>query len=527
MAFDRSQVFDYIATADSWINLNDSLGEINIRTLIEPLIESIDDNGAVSYVLKKDERYRSSTLATVLDALSDVQLLPLNAIQQMQDHLYSLKETFQPKSPDDDVVPKNPEDKDAWGIDEAPSVWTTSKAIIALMNTRYINRDGLNHSIRYALRDSVYWLAEQAYDDGGWGYQRYSASTACQPCVSMTALAMKAILLAQSSQVLFNDDAKRSSRFHKIKRALNRGKDFLLNNKKIDSDGSIYWEYRGVPGVAITMWATDALKLFAESDIQGYSNSEYHDIEAHTLQYIYNNLPTDNNLSNYSQSEKFFSATSNEGGLKYKVQLKKDKCFYTFKPYIISSLLDRGEDPLHPQIVLMIKWLLNNREQHWAIAEYNSSAPCSISAAMAINVIVKWLKKVSEKSFSRTVRLIVSDEVSQDCEYGLPCNHQQQVPVHSSNEFVKKYLHLLLWVATIVVITLWISGPIGRLELGLNILCVLLCALALNLQPIRNAIITLYNDRKSLFVGIVGSLLASLIIWMFFENIATLFKQFD
>ena len=78
--FNKDQVFDYISTADSWININDALGPIRIRNLVSSLIDSINDEGGVSYVLTIDERYRSSTLATVLDALVDVKLLPLEPV---------------------------------------------------------------------------------------------------------------------------------------------------------------------------------------------------------------------------------------------------------------------------------------------------------------------------------------------------------------------------------------------------------------------------------------------------------------
>lgn len=515
MIFDRDQVFDYIATADSWINLNDSLGEINIRTLIEPLIESINDEGGVSYVLGKNERYRSSTLATVLDALSDVQLLPLNAIWKMQDHLYSLKDSFKPLTPEDDVITKNSEDKEAWGIDEAPSVWTTSQAVIALMNTRYITRDGLNPNVRYSLRRTVYWLANQAYTDGGWGYQKYPQSTACQSSVPMTALAMKAILLAQANPILFNDDAKHSNRFQKIIHALNKGKDYLLNNMKKDVEGYVYWEYRNSPGTAITMWATDTLKLYAQSDIRGYNEKDYALIEESTIRYIYKNLPTDGSFNSYCQSEKFFVATTKEGGLKYKTSLKHDKCFYAFKPYIISSLLDRGEDPLNPQIVLMIQWLLKNRDQHWAIDEYNSSSPCSISAAMAINVIVKWLKKVSERSFSHTVGLLVSDGVHEECEYGLPCNRLQNTATSKLENLKIKYLFFLLGTAAVIIVATVIFGISSRMKLGLNVLCVLLCAFALNLPPVRKVFALLLEEKRNLFIGITSSLIAAFLCWVF------------
>ena len=486
--FDREQVFDYIATADSWINLNDSLGEINIRSLIEPLIDSINSEGGVSYVLEKKERYRSSTLATVLDALADVQLLPLSAIHQMQDHLYDLKSEFIPLTESDDKVEKAPEDQYAWGIDETPSVWTTSMAIIALMDTRYVARDDIKSAARIDLRNTVYWLADQAYDEGGWGYQKYEKSSACRPCVSMTALAMKAILLAQNDTHLFNDDARRDRKFNRIVNALNKGKKYLLDCIKEDESGDAFWEYQNKPGVGISMWAIDALNLFAKSTVQGYRKEDYDAIEPKVISFIYKNLPTSANFEQYGQSELFFIATQEDGGLKYKPTLAHPKGFYTFRPYIVSSLLDRGENPANEQIVLMIRWLLKNRDQHWAIEEYNSSSPCSISAAMAINVIVKWLKKISEKSFSQTVNLLVNNEVKTiGCEYGLPCSKQFL-------EKPKKGLIVLLalvWIVSVFSVAFVISSP-----------------------QVRTFVTDLYKERRNIIIGAGGSILAALIIWL-------------
>lgn len=425
--FNKDQVFDYVSTADSWININDGLGHIRIRNLISPLIESINDEGGVSYVLNVDERYRSSTLATVLDALVDVQLLPLDAVHHMQDHLYGLKDNFTPRNENDDKINKKTEDNPAWGIDETPSVWTTSMVVIALLNTGFVTRDTTSKDMVAALRDTIYWLVEQAYPDGGWGYQKFPESPACRSSVPMTALAMKAIIVAQNNQRLFNDDAKRDRKFNKIVTALEKGKDFLIANKQIEqNDSLIYWNYLDVPGVSITAWVIETLKLLAESTIPCYKTEDFEALRPKVINYIYENLPDEENIGTYCQSEKFFFAEKSTS-LKYKPELKTEKAFYTFKPFIISKLLDLGEDPFNSKICLMVKWLLENREQHWTIQEYNSSSPCSISAAMAINVIVKWLKSISENSFSNIVCALISSSPTiaindnSDCIYNLPC----------------------------------------------------------------------------------------------------------
>ena len=48
------------------------------------------------------------------------------------------------------------------------------------------------------------WLANQAYADGGWGYQKYETIEACKSSVPMTAFAMKALGLALQQSYIQN-----------------------------------------------------------------------------------------------------------------------------------------------------------------------------------------------------------------------------------------------------------------------------------------------------------------------------------
>lgn len=511
MAFNKDEVFDYIATADSWINLNDALGGINIRELTEPLINSINDEGSVSYILEVPQRYRASTTATVLDALADVNLLPTNAIKQMQDHLYTLRDNFVPLSAADDRIDKATEDRDAWGIDEAPSVWTTSKVVIALMTTHFAQRDNFSLKQRGELRDSVYWLAEQAYDDGGWGYQKFQASAACQSSVPMTALAMKAILLAQSDNVLFNEDARRNRRFNRISRALTNGKEYLLRNLTETDDGNAYWKYMDKPGIAVSMWALDALKLLTTDGRYLQFGEQYSVLEKKVLKYVYANLPEQQSLDTYKPSELFFVATVNDG-LKYKPNLVIDKRFYTFVPYIVSSLLDRGEDPLNPKIITMVRWLLRNRTQHWAIQEYNVSAPCSISAAMAINVIVKWLKKVSQNSFSRSVTALISERAdTSHCQYGFRCTR----PRADERKKVARAFLLPMTVALAAMIFLRIVTPTTKeIQTAVWLLSVFVCAILMNTKRIKDIASEIYRRKKNVSWEIVLVVIGMLVTWL-------------
>lgn len=242
----------------------------------------------------------------------------------------------------------------------------------------------------------------------------------------MTALAMKAIIIAQNDQRLFNDDARSNRKFNKVITALEKGKEFLLTNQQVDNDSLVYWSYLGNPSVGITTWVLETLKLLAESQIPCYTVNDFELLKPKVIEYIYQNLPDNTNIEQYCQSERFFLAKESTA-LKYKPNLREEKAFYTFKPFIVSKLLDLGENPFDSKICLIVKWLLENREQHWQIQEYNSSSPCSISAAMAINVIVKWLKSISEISLSNIVSLFVSSSPPStnngtNCIYNLPCS---------------------------------------------------------------------------------------------------------
>ena len=47
-----------------------------------------------------------------------------------------------------------------------------------------------------SIKESVLWLANQAYSNGGWGYQKEENIVSCRDNVPMTALAMKALSLS-------------------------------------------------------------------------------------------------------------------------------------------------------------------------------------------------------------------------------------------------------------------------------------------------------------------------------------------
>ena len=237
---------------DQWITQVDAMSPLTIKGLVEKLVDSIDEEGAVAYEVNTKKRYRTSTLATVLECMADIRLLPEEDLLVMQRKLLRLKDEFTPLEPSDDVIKKNEEDEPAWGIDEAPSVWTTSKALTALFSTNYQPTPEEEKDIAA----SVEWLAKQAYADGGWGYQKCETITACKSSVPMTAFAMKALGLALQQRYIQNLIDVRE-----IKSKLVTGLDYLKKMKNEKKNEKCVWSYEGKENLSVTIWAIEAWKI--------------------------------------------------------------------------------------------------------------------------------------------------------------------------------------------------------------------------------------------------------------------------
>ena len=372
---------------DQWINRAEQIGALTIRGLVEKLVDSIADDGSVAYEANIKGRYRTSTLATVLECMNDIRLLPEEDLKIMQKKLLSLKDVFVPMEDTDDVISKNKEDQPAWGIDESPSVWTTSKALLALFTTKYEP----NSEEEKSISESVIWLANQAYDDGGWGYQKCAKIPSCCPNVPMTALAMKTLGLALQQDFVIKRINERQ-----MGDKLIAGLEYLKRNKIEITNKKCVWQYEGEDNLSVTVWALEAWKI--ASDVlkvrynKPYYSKIYRKIKPITLKYVVESLPEEAEDNNWTEC--FFRAKK-EHGLKYKpAPLKRDKVFYSFTPYIISYIIREDETYIdNPKILSVIKWVLAHRDDVWLIpTNYNSNNACTISVAMAINVIVNWLK---------------------------------------------------------------------------------------------------------------------------------------
>ena len=383
--------------------------------MADGLLNAIKDDGSVSYLIGTDGRYRTTPLATVIETLYDVDILPKDVLNVMQDKLYSYRDEFEPFNiNEDDVIIKNEEDMDAWSVDEGPSVWTTSKAVYTLIKTKYYKR--CNNEQKEGILNAMNWLVKQAYelDDGAlaWGFQNDTTLSDCRASIPMSALALKTIGIAYENR----ETIYKRKEYGHYEEYL-KGIKYLVK-ELVSNDYKVYWEYDDEPSITATVWAIEAMETFERLEIESsiISQNDWKEIKEKALKWImedsfplFKKGSSDTPSSDISQP--FFDYTKT----KYKVKEKK-RTFYSFIPFHAAFLLKNKISPFDPKICGCIRWLIDNRAKNWAINDYNSSYPCSFSAAMAINVIVVWLKSVNENTYKNiTSKIIIGKSFEEIC----------------------------------------------------------------------------------------------------------------
>ena len=177
----------HINIAEKAISL-ESVSEKQLSEWIKPLIENITDDGAVPYLLGAGERYRASPLASTISWLEKANLLPVPVLIEMQEQLLVLRDQNVSYDPKNGIAKKASEDIGGWSLGEGVSVWSTSCAIEALLDSHGC---GINYADSF--KSSVIWLANQRQSDGAWAYQLHSN---CSTNVVMTSLALRSLALA-------------------------------------------------------------------------------------------------------------------------------------------------------------------------------------------------------------------------------------------------------------------------------------------------------------------------------------------
>ena len=196
----KESIKQHNANLEQYLKFENFTGK-TLNKWIEPLLESITDDGSISYLLgiKNNERYRASPLASTLIWMCEARLLPETAIDIMQNKLLYLRDHCEEGDKHKGNAQKKNEDIDGWSMAEGVSVWSTSMALIALMDESGV---GISKSSLY--KNSILWLVkQQKIEEKGWGYQ---LSVNCKENIIMTALVLRVVSTALINKSYFQFD---------------------------------------------------------------------------------------------------------------------------------------------------------------------------------------------------------------------------------------------------------------------------------------------------------------------------------
>lgn len=363
MIIERINIFDFSMETSKYI-------EGGIKKIITPFLDSLTDDGALSYLIGEKNRYRASPLASSIIWLENVGLLPYKALDILQDKLIYLRDNHENEVSDSRQQNKLEGDEKGWSLSEGVSVWSTSLAIIALMDKQYC---GLKKATNF--KDSVLWLVnQQDLTEKGWAYQKHDN---CSVNIIMTSLALMAISLVANPQNIdafdFQNDEKKM-----IKKSLDLGFEYVKNAIKNEKNYA-YWTFMDSSQCVATTWALTAIKYLAEINDNEKVKHFYDSIKKKSLDYIIKQMPK--KMEKWEDEQIVC-----EGGAKY----SKQKNYYSFTASLLIQLFDLGVSPYHPKVVKQIKWLFANSE-NWKIEKYDKTHGCSFTCAMNVAVICKWL----------------------------------------------------------------------------------------------------------------------------------------
>lgn len=362
------------------------------------LIDGIKEDGSVQYYIGKKERYRTTPTASVLEALYLGELIPCSVCQKMQDWVYSSRED-PCDEPDKSKNEKNghepePCDQYGWSWNEGVSVWATSKALNTLIGTGYYKRPDICNDLEICkvTCSALAWLVDQAYENGGWGFQKVIGLPDCAPSVTMTALTLTAITQFLNASDNGSGIVLDNTLEYKLSEAKRKGIQYLLDTKKEDAN-KIYWEYNGKPSLTGTVWVLDFINVGQKSE-----TGELYHLREKIKKFCLDKIPcTEDELDRY-QEEVYFTG----GKTKYK-DIPKNSKFYSYMPYHIGALLRAGVDPDNEHILTCIRGLIMGRDDYWKGTDRSAGAHQRASCfviAMALSVIAEWTRNKQLKIMS-------------------------------------------------------------------------------------------------------------------------------
>jgi len=384
MSIDKDLWMEHLVHIDRYANIK-SFTQKKLTEWFTPLIDSITGDGAVPYLLGTAKRFRASPLSSTISWLEQEGLIPVEILDKMQTMLLKLRDA---NIDNDEEIGKNekkPEDIDGWSLGEGVSVWSTSMAIIAMLDTY-----GNGQKKATEFKSSVLWLVKQRNEnEKGWAYQLY---TNCAVNTIMTALAVRALALAitQPNKDCFNFT---NDEFRDIKIAILGGFDYLKEMRK-QEHGKIYWTFNEIPHCVATTWALLALRQM--SQVGEFPDAEdcYSSSLEGSLSFVLSKMPTE--IQEW-ESEQIVC----EGGAKY----SKQKNYYSFSATLLPQLFVLGLSPYEPKVINQIAWLIKNPDE-WKIEKYDRTSICTFTYAMVLAVLIAWEKRVG----SLTASIVLNDQ---------------------------------------------------------------------------------------------------------------------
>lgn len=386
---------EHLRVCDEWNALPNNF---RFSKKAEALIAGIKEDGSVQYYVGSAERYRTTPVASTLEALYTAGLIPELVCQKMQDWVYNSRKDpcDEPGEEGSNPVghPPEPEDEPGWSWNEGVSVWATSKALDTLILTGYYDRQDIaeNSEVQETTRNALEWLVDQAYESGGWGFQHMSNLDACSASVTMTALALKVItrFLKASEKIILGIRLE-----EKLSNAKQKGIDYLISEMQ-EETGNVYWKYNKSPSLTATVWVLDFINV-AGTQEAGLLYKKRKQIRSFCL----SKLPkTDSEYDNYID-EVYFAG----GKTKYKTIAENSK-FYSYMPYHIPVLLNAGVLTTQKQIKVCIRALVIGNEVYWNGTDKSQGhyqrKSCFV-LAMALSVVAIWMKKITREKLSSEV----------------------------------------------------------------------------------------------------------------------------
>ncbi len=368
----------HINNIDSYANFK-SLTQRSLASWFEPLIDSITEDGAVPYLLETNERYRASPLSSTITWLSSENLIPLQVLDKMQDELLYLRDNNIKDDPHTPNNKKRDEDTDGWSMGEGVSVWSTSMAIIALLDSFGNGKKKANR-----FKASVLWLAKQ-HDSvtHGWAYQ---LSENCTANVIMTSLALRALALAiepcNKCEFGYTKDE-----LHQICSVIKTGFDYLKNECR-KGKKKTYWCFEGKPHCAATTWALLALLEISKTEekVADECKSFYKSILESSLSFVLSQMPK----APVKWADERIVC---EGGAKY----SKQKNYYSYSATLLPQLFKLGLSPFHVKVVKQIEWLIKSSDNDkWKIVGYDKTTVCTFTYAMVLSTLLCWVRHVGQ-----------------------------------------------------------------------------------------------------------------------------------